>query len=130
MTIDSTTAALFGAIIGGLIGVIGTLITTWATFKQESKSFKRNNSQKHIDDVTSAYFFSLNVLFNIKRGGSPDRATYGDVYAKISLIGSDEVKLLINEIIALPDDKRKEINLDKIIESMTRHIKTLEGRLD
>jgi len=130
MTIDSTTAALLGAIIGGLIGVIGTLISTWATFKHESKSFKRNSSRKHIDDVISVYSFSLNVLFNMKRDGHPDRATYGDVYAKVSLIGSNEVKALFNEIIAIPTDKRNEINMDKIINSMTHHIKELEGQVD
>jgi hypothetical protein len=130
MTIDSTAAALLGAIIGGLIGVVGTLISTWATFKQQTKSFNRNSIQKHIDDVISAYAFSLNVFFNIKRDGFPDRATYGDVYAKISLFGSDEVKSLVNEIIVLPSEKRKEINVDKLINSMTHHIKELEEQLN
>lgn len=113
--INSTTAALLGAIIGGIIGVIGTIITTWANFKKESQSFKRSNTQKHIEEVLSAYSFTLNVVFNLKREGNPDRASYGDAYARISLYGSDEVKRLLNQIIELPGDKKREIDLDRII---------------
>jgi phage-related protein len=107
INISSTTAAILGTIIGGIIGVLGTIITTWATFEKESKSFNRNISQKHIEEVLSVYSFALNVFFNLKSGGIPDRSTNGEVYARISLYGSVKVKNILNEIIQISQNKKK-----------------------
>jgi hypothetical protein len=124
--INPTTAALLGACIGGVIGIIGTLITTWASFSKDTKAFKRSKSQKYIDEVLSAYSFALNVFFNVKRGGAPDRATYGDVYARLSLFGSAEVKRILNEIIKLSPDKNPDLDIDRLIIAMQAHVGQLE----
>ena len=129
LTISSTNAALAGAIIGGVIGIISTLITTWATFNKESKLFKRNNLQKHLDEVLSTYSFALNVFFNMKRDGNPDRASYGDVYARISLYGSIEVRRIVQTIVDSAPDKKRDLDIDLIITAMKKHTDKLEKEL-
>ncbi len=129
MNVNSTIAALLGSLIGGVIGIIGTIITIWATFEKESKSFRRNHIQKHVEEIISAYSFALNVFFNLKRNGQPDRASYGEVYVKLSLLGSDKVKSILNEIIQLPPDKKADLDIERIIAAMQDHIKELKSDL-
>ena len=88
MQLDSATSALIGAVVGGLIGVVGTAITAWTTARRENVSFARANSQPHAERVGEAYDFILNVLFNMNRGGNPDRTSHGNVFVRASLYGS------------------------------------------
>lgn len=127
--LSSTTAALLGAIIGGVIGIVGTLITTWAAFEKETKAFRRASSQKHIDDVISAYQTLLRIIFTMKRELGIAEDAYNGVFAEISLVGSDEVKSILNDIIKLPHNQRKTIDTDKAIAAMQKHIKSLQGNL-
>ncbi len=127
MNIDSTIAALLGATIGGVIGVIGTIITVVSTSRREFTSFRRSQLQQNFDWVSSAYEYALNVMFNIKRDGNPDRATYGNVFAQLSLFGSPEVKSLFDHYLALDSEKKKEFETQKLINAMKEHLHSLQN---
>ena len=124
MPIDSTVAALVGAAIGGVIGVVGTVITAWATSRRERTAFLRLSSQQNADRVRSTYELALNVLFNLNRGGGPDRATYGNLFAQVTLFGSAEVNGLLNTYLAMPTQERQ-ADLSKFADAMKRHVESL-----
>ena len=126
MPIDSTVAALIGAAIGGVIGVVGTVITAWATSRRERNAFLRLSSQQNADRIRSAYEHALNVLFNLNRGGGPDRATYGNLFAQVALFGSAEVSAMLNAYLEMPAQDRQ-ADLPKFIEAMKRHVEALDG---
>ena len=126
MQLDSGTSALIGALIGGVIGVVGTAVTAWTTARRERVSFERAKSQQHVDRVRDVYDFALNVLFNMNRGGSPDRTSSGNVFARISLHGSPDVKQIVDEYLATAPQDRQ-IDLPRLIAAMKAHISELEG---
>ena len=125
MPIDSTVAALVGAAIGGVIGVVGTVITAWATSRRERNAFLRLSSQQNTDRIRSAYEHALSVLFNLNRGGSPSRETYGNLFAQVALFGSAEVRAMLNAYLEMPAQDRQ-VDLQKFIEAMKRHVETLD----
>ena len=125
MQLDSATSALIGAVIGGVIGVVGTAITAWTAARRERVSFVRTHSPQQIDRVRDAYDFALNVLFNMGRGGSPDRASYGNVFARVSLHGSSEVKRMVDAYLEAP--RERHIDLPRLIEAMKAHLLELES---
>ena len=124
-TIDPTAAALAGAVIGGVIGVLGTVITAWAASSRERKAFLRKASQQHAERVRGTYEFALNVLFNMNRDGSPDRATLGTVFAQISLFGSPEVNQMLASLLASSTNERM-ADLAALSEAMKRHLTEIE----
>lgn len=126
---SSTTAVLLGTAIGSLIGFIGTLISTLAMFKKETRLFRRNLSQKHVEEVGDTYSFFLNVIFNMKRGLKPDPNSYGDLYSRILLYGSSELKEFMKNLVSLPRPEISDKDVDSIIEAMQRHLKELNDNL-
>jgi len=125
MHLASASSALIGAAVGSLLTLLGTVIAAWAAARRERLSFERVHSQQHIDRVRDGYDFALNVLFNMKRGGSPDRATHGNVFARISLLGSPEVRHIVAVYLeAAPQDRS--IDLARLIEAMKSHLHELE----
>jgi gas vesicle protein len=126
MQLDSAASALIGAVIGGVIGVVGTAITAWTAARRERVSFERTKSQQHVDRVREAYDFALNVLFNMNRGGNPDRTSYGNVFARVSLHGSADVKRIVDAYIeAAP--RERQIDLLGLIVAMKAHLSDLES---
>ena len=126
MQLDSATSALLGAVIGGIIGVGGTVITAWAASRRELRAFRRARSQQHIDRVRETYELALNVFFNINRSGNPDRATYGDTFARVSLHGAPEVRHILDDYLAAsPSDKK--LDVQRIVQAMKTHLNELEG---
>lgn len=126
MQFDSATSALIGAVVGGVIGVLGTAITALTAAHRERVSFERTHSQQYIDRVRDAYDFALNVLFNMDRGGSPDRASHGNVFARVSLHGSSEVKRIVDAYLRATPQERQ-IDLPRLIEAMKAHLSELES---
>ena len=126
MPFDSATSALLGAVIGGVIGVIGTAIAAWATSSRERTAFVRTRSLQHTDLVRETYAFALNVFFNLDTGGMPDRATSGKMYADISLHGSPLVReILLTYLAAKPQERT--IDMTRLREAMRAHLAELDG---
>ncbi len=123
--IDAAFAALLGAVIGGVIGVIGTILTNQAAARRELASFKRASSRQHVDRLRSTYEFALNVLFNLERSGNPDWATYGDMFARVSLYGSEEVKRILDAYLK-PHAKEAPFDIQCLIQAMKSHLEELE----
>ena len=126
MPIDPTWSALIGAAIGGVIGVIGTLISVVAASRRELATFRRTSASEHIRSVREAYALTLNVLFNMNRGGAPDRATLGNVYAQVALAGSVTVRQLVEAYVTALPQEREKIDLQGVIDAMHEHIHSLE----
>lgn len=125
MNIDSGLSALLGATIGGIVGVIGTVISAWTASLRERRAFERANSQRHMDLVRETYQDALMVFFNMNRDGHPTREAYGTVYAQIALYGSSSVKQHLDEYLAVPHRQGK-LDLDSIVNAMKRHLDELE----
>jgi len=126
MGLDSATSALLGAVIGGVIGVVGTALTAWTSARRERVAFERTTSQQHVDRLRETYDCALNVLFNMDRGGNPDRSTYGNVFARISLHGSTEVQRIVEAYLAAAPGERQ-IDMPHLIKKMKSHISELEN---
>ena len=129
MQLDPAISALLGALIGGVIGVVGTVLTAWFSSRRERTSFRRTTSLQHIDRVRDTYQHALNVLFNLTSGGNPDRATYGNLFAQVSLIGSLKVNDLLQAYLDLPLP-RKPPDVTAFIRAMTEHLSDLQSRLN
>ena len=129
MAIDATSAALLGALIGGASGIIGTIITVIYSGRREVKSFERLHTKEHFERVCSAYEFALNIFFNFRRGGgNPDRASYGDMFAHISLYGSPEVRALLEAWLSGPQNLEN-LEIEKIIAAMQAHLASLKNEI-
>ena len=126
MTVDPAVSALVGAAIGGIVGVVGTVLTVWSASRRERQNFLRTASQQHADRVRTTYEHALNVFFNLNRGGSPDRATYGDLFARVALFGSPAVNDLMDAFLAAPV-KDRQIDVDALVIAMKKHLSELEG---
>ena len=124
--IDPAVTALVGVAIGGVIGVVGTVLTALATSGRERKAFLRSASQQHSDRVRSTYEHALNVLFNLNGGGSPDRTTYGNLVAQMALFGSPEVNRLLDAYLVLPLEGRQ-ADLTAFTVAMKRHLENLDN---
>lgn len=124
--LDPGVAALIGALIGAGSSVVVQVIAAIISARHEARSFQRAFRKEVIGSVTDAYEYTLNVLFNMKRGNPPDPATYGNVFAQISLRGSDEVNELMNEFHSLAPAARADFDVSRVINAMQNHVKQLE----
>jgi hypothetical protein len=127
MNYETILVTLLGVVIGGMISIVGIIISNNAAHKRETLSFKRTTSQLHYDSVRSAYEFSLNVIYNMKRDGNPDRATRGDVYARLTLLGSKEVTDLITEDVLMSNEKLKIVDTNKLVKAMKKHLDSIDN---
>lgn len=127
MQLDPAISALIGAVIGGVIGVIGTTITVWSASRRELKAYRRTKSQQHSDRIRETYEYALNVFFNLARDGSPDRATYGNMFAQLSLYGSREVKRILDNYLTAQTTDKHSIDLENLIQAMKKHLSEVEG---
>lgn len=128
LQLDPTISALAGALIGGVIGVVGTVLTAWFAASRERLAFRRSVSLQHCDRVREAYEHALNVLVNMSNGGNPDRTTYGNLFAQVALLGSPEVDSLIQNYLE-QSQPRKAPDLPKIIAKMKTHMAALRNEL-
>jgi hypothetical protein len=129
MPLDASTAGLVGAVIGGVIGTVGTLITAWATANREKTAFARAQSDQHLNRVREVYDYALNVLFNMERGGAPDRASLGTAFARVSLHGSSEVDRMVQAYVNAPAQQRQ-LDMNRLIAAMKSHLSELESSLN
>ncbi len=106
---------------------MGTGVTVWAAARRERKSFERAQSEHHLDRVRDVYDYALNVIFNMERGGNPDRASLGTAFARVSLHGSADVDRIIRDYVLLSPQERK-IDLPSLVSAMKKHLSQLEGR--
>lgn len=118
--LDPAVSALVGAVIGGVIGVVGTVITAWATSRREHRAFLRTTSQQHSDLLRTTYEFALNVVFNMRRQASPDRATLGTTFAQVRLFGSTEVNELLDSYLDSPGQST--LDLAALVDAMKQHL--------
>ncbi|MES2947157.1 MAG: hypothetical protein V4858_01315 [Pseudomonadota bacterium] len=125
--LDPTVSALVGAAIGGVIGVVGTVITAWATSKREYRTFLRATSQQHNERVRSTYEFALNVVFNMSKRASPDRGTLGTTFSQVRLFGSAEVNELLGSYLDSP--AQSTLDLSALVGAMKRHLLDLDKEL-
>lgn len=125
--LDPGQAALIGALIGAGSSVVVQVIAAIVTARHETRSFRRTLRKEVIASVADAYEYALNVILNMQRGENLDRATYGNVFAQISLRGSPKVKTLVKEFLALPVTTRESFNIELLIEAMQQHIAQLEN---
>ena len=126
--INAATSALVGACVGGLVALIGVLLNLLANAARDRKSFERQKRLRNLEQISDSYQFALNVIFNVQRGGSPDRSTRGNVFGQISLFGSDRVRSLCENFLAMSADEQKEFDLDALSAAMRSHLMTLEER--
>ncbi len=124
--LDPGVAALLGALVGAGSSVIVQIVAAFVTASHETRTFRRTLRKETIASVADAYEHALNVLFNMRRGGAPDRATYGAVFAQLSLRGSTEVKSLMEEFQNLSSQDRTGFDIDKMIKAMQAHLEQLE----
>lgn len=110
---------LLATATGGGIGIAGLLLKS----KTDARHAK---SQQRLDRVRSTYEFALNVVFNLQRDGNPDRTTYGDMFARVSLYGSAEVKRVMDRYLANPTDKTFDIR--ELSAAMQTHLETLASK--
>lgn len=124
--LDPGQAALFGALIGAGASVIVQIIAAFVTARHETRSFRRTLLKDQIASVTDAYEFAINVISNMRTGGTPDRATQGNVLAQISLRGSAEVKSIVESFLALPNADRSGFEIAPLVQAMKQHLALLE----
>jgi hypothetical protein len=128
MQLDASTSGLIGAVIGGVIGTAGTLITAWTTARRERIAFDRSQAEQHLNRVREVYDHALNILFNMERGGMPDRASLGTAFARVSLHGSAEVDRIVQTYVNAPAQQRA-IDMSRVIAAMKAHLSELESHL-
>ena len=117
--IDPAILTLTGTAVGGIIGIAGLLMKV----KADARHAK---SQQRLDRIRSTYEFALNVVFNMQRSGNPDRTTYGDMFARVSLYGSPEVKRILDRFLAAtPPDKAFDIR--ELSSAMKAHVDQIEA---
>ena len=123
---SSSNPALLGALIGGgAIGVIGTLITTWSSFHKDELNLKRQLKEKQIADFSETCVFSINVIYNITTGGSPDRTSRGVMIAKLKLFGNEEINNLLKEFVK---DERS-FDVQRMVKAMKIQLDDLKREL-
>jgi len=127
MSLDASTSGLIGAFIGGVIGTAGTLITAWTTARRERVAFDRSQAEQHLNRVRDVYDHALNILFNMERGGMPDRASLGTAFARVSLHGSPEVDRIVQTYVDAPPQQRA-LDMNRLIAAMKAHVSDLECR--
>jgi hypothetical protein len=130
VVLDPAVAALLGSVIGGIIGVCGTVVTAIATTRREFRAFQRTQSQQSFDRICAAYEYALNVFFNLKQSGSPDRASYGKMFAEVSLYGSSQVKALLDDYLARSPEDQAKFDVQQLIRLMKEHLESLQGPWD
>ena len=118
--IDPVILTLSGTAIGGVIGIAGLLMKS----KSDAKHAK---AQQRIDRIRSTYEFTLNVVFNMQRDGNPDRTTYGDMFARVSLYGAPEVKRALDRYLAATPSDRKTFDIRELSSAMKAHVDQLEA---
>jgi hypothetical protein len=126
MQIDAATAALLGILIGGIIGLVGTSITVTSSARLQVRAYNQANHQQKLERVIAAYEFALNVCFNLIRDGNPDRATFGAMFAQLSLHGSEKVKKIMEDYLELPTNQSKSLDIKRLYSAMAEHIADLE----
>lgn len=124
--IDPGTAALLGAAVGAGSSVIVQIVAAFVTARHETRTFRRALYKETIACVADAYEHALNVFFNMRSGATPDRTTYGKVYAQLSLRGSSDVKLLMDQFQSLLPEDRASFNVEQMVATMRSHIDLLE----
>lgn len=124
--LDSGQAALLGALIGAGASVIVQIIAAFVTARHETRSFRRTLLKDQISSITDAYEYAINVISNMRTGGTADRTTQGNVLAQTSLRGSTEVKAIVESFFALPTANRQEFELAPLVNAMQQHLAQLE----
>ena len=125
--INAATSALVGAIVGGLVALIGVLLNLWAAKSREAKSFERTKRLRMIEQTADSYQYALNVIYNLKRGGMPDRSTRGNVFGQMSLFACGSVRAISDDFLKMSDDEQKTFDLDPLIKEMRSHLDQLES---
>ena len=125
--LDPGIAALFGALIGAGASMIVQIIAAFVTARHESRSFQRTFRKEQVANVADAYEHALNVIFNMRTDGNPDRSTRGKVFAQISLRGSAPVRVIIETFLNLSPEEKRDFEIEGLIEAMQRHITQLEN---
>lgn len=125
MAIDAGLAAILGAAVGGVLTLIAAVVSGMFTAWQENRANSRAAREAKLASTIDAYEYALNVFFN--KDGNPDRATRGNVFAQISLRGSQQVRVLLEEYLALPNDQRLAFDIDRFVFAMKAHIAEIEG---
>ncbi len=126
-TIDPGMAALFGAAIGAGASVIVQIIGAFVTSEHEVKRFQREIIKQQVVTLSETYELALNIIYNMKRNGNPDRSTRGSVFAQISLVGSPAVISLVNEFLEINSESQKKFDLNQLVKAMKEHISEVEN---
>jgi hypothetical protein len=126
--IDPAAAAILGFALGGLVSVVTNQVANRAAAKRESDAFIRRVGEAAVQRTREAYEFILNCLINIHRDGSPDRTSYGTMYAHVVLMGSQDLRELLLPFLQsrVPEQRP---SLGVVEEAMRVHLASLEARL-
>lgn len=73
-----------GVVIGGVIGITGTLITEYMTGKREDKRRQKELEQKRIDDAHEYFRGNYNAV-------KPFLRTYGELSFQLTIMGFVEI---------------------------------------
>ena len=124
--LDPGLAALIGALVGAGSAVVVQVIAAIITAQHNTRSYRRTLRKEIIASVADAYEHALNVFVNIKSGATPDKSTFGKVFAQISLRGSPAVNKLLNEFQMLSVSEKSNLDINPIINAMQEHLAKLE----
>jgi hypothetical protein len=117
-----------GALCGALPGTIAAVLVARGAAQQETTRIARQLREAEIERVRQAHAFVLNVAFNYRRGGNPDRPTQGQLYAHVQLDVSPSVRAELLPFVH-GHSPWQELPVEALVSKMREHVEALARAL-